>query len=143
MNQKEQAKAALTGEGTTFAAVSAKGELRTSIQKGIAPMMEILSTNPQFLEGASVADRVIGKAAAFLLVKGKIAHLYAEIISNHAAEVLNNHRIPFEYKKMVPYIINRNQDGMCPFEACVLEETDSEDAYLKIKMRRAEMSGRK
>jgi hypothetical protein len=44
---------------------------------------------------------------------------------------------------MVPYIINRAKDGMCPFEASVLEETDIEGAYMKIKMKRAEMTGRK
>jgi hypothetical protein len=61
LNQREQAKVALLGEKITFAAVSAKGELRTSMQKGIAPIMEILTTEPEFLEGANVADRVIGK----------------------------------------------------------------------------------
>lgn len=143
MYQMEQAKAALIGEKITFAAVSSKGELRTSMQKGIAPIMEVLTTEPEFLEDASVADVVIGKAAAFLLVKGKIAHLYAEVISRHGAEVLEKNHVPFEYQTMVPYIINRAKDGMCPFEACVLEETDVEGAYMKIKMKREEMAGRR
>lgn len=142
LKKMEQAKAALSGEETTFAAVSVKGELRTSTQKGIAPMMEILTTEPCFLEGAFVADRVIGKAAAFLLIKGEIAHLYAKVISIHAAEALEKNNIPFEYDKMVPYIINRTKDGRCPFEASVLEETDCERAYLTIQ-KNLKITGRK
>ncbi len=32
-----------------------------------------------------------------------------------------------------PYIINRTKDGMCPFEASVLVETDCQRAYLTIQ----------
>ena len=70
MDLLEQAKKALEAEGVTFAAVSPSGEQKTSQKKGIAPMMEILAECPDFLQGAAVADQVIGKAAAFLLRKG-------------------------------------------------------------------------
>lgn len=140
---KEQAKAALEDEKITFAAVSTYGELRMSMKKGIAPIMEILSTEESFFEGAYVADKVIGKAAALLLVKGKISYLYAKIISTHGAEALKDNHIPFEYGKMVPFIINRRKDGMCPMEAAVLEETNCEIAYLKLQNKLVELSGRK
>ena len=133
MNQREQVKDALSGEEITFAAVSAKGEVKTSSLKGITPIMELLTAQPRFFTGACVADRVIGKAAAFLLVKGEITYLYAKVISVHGAEVLEKNNIPFEYEKMVPYIINRTKDGMCPFEASVLEEDNSEQAFLVIQ----------
>ncbi|WMI80751.1 DUF1893 domain-containing protein [Anaerotignum sp. MB30-C6] len=143
LQKEEQARAALAGEGVTFAAVSTQGELRTSTQKGIAPIMEILKSEAQFLEGAYVADKVIGKAAALLLVKGKISHLYAGVMSAHAAEALKENNIPFEYGKSVPYIINRRKDGMCPMEATVLEETNVEEAYLKLQNKLAELRGSK
>ena len=57
-------------QGTTFAAVLSDGRLVTSEKKGIAPMMELLERDASAMEGASVADRVIGRAAAFLLEKG-------------------------------------------------------------------------
>lgn len=139
LDQQERAKSALNGDNITFAAVSAKGELRTSWQKGIAPLMDFLKTEPEFLKGAFVADKVIGKAAAFLLVKGDIRHLYTEVISTHGAEVLMEHQISFEYGKKVPYIINRLGDGMCPMEATVLEETDTETAYLKLQNKLVEL----
>ena len=143
LQQIERAKDVLAGVKITLAAISAQGEIRTSTQKGIAPIMEILKTEAQFLEGAYVADKVIGKAAALLLIKGKISHLYSEVISTHASEALKENNIPFEYGKMVPYIINRTKDGMCPMEAAVLEETNAESAYLTLQNKLAELTGRK
>lgn len=140
--QKEQAKTALAEGQVTFAVVSVQGEIRTSTKKGIVPIMELLTAEAQFLEGASVADKVIGRAAALLLVKGKISSLYAAVISSHAVEVLRNNGMSFEYGKMVPYIINRSQDGMCPMEATVLEEMDAEIAFIKLQKKLAELTGR-
>ena len=46
-------------------------ELRTDDRRGILPLMQWLSDG-EFLRGAVVADKVIGKAAAFLLVLGGV-----------------------------------------------------------------------
>ena len=48
-------------------------ELRTDDRRGILPLMQWLSDG-EFLRGAVVADKVIGKAAAFLLVLGGGKH---------------------------------------------------------------------
>ncbi|WP_352400634.1 DUF1893 domain-containing protein [Anaerotignum sp.] len=140
--QMEQAKAALAEDQVTFAVVSAQGEIRTSTRKGITPIMELLKVEPKFLEGASVADKVIGKAAALLLIKGKINNLYAHIISSHGVEVLKKYGIPFQYDKMVPFIINRAKDGMCPMEATVLEEVDAEIAFIQLQDKLVQLAGR-
>ena len=137
MDLLEQAKKALEAEGVTFAAVSPSGEQKTSQKKGIAPMMEILAECPDFLQGAAVADQVIGKAAAFLLRKGG-----AKVISEHALETLQNSGIAVSYGTKVPYIINRNKDGMCPMEQTVLSVTDVEEAYGKLQEKLRELSGR-
>ena len=138
MDLLEQAKKALEAEGVTFVAVSTSGEQKTSQKKGIAPMMEILAECPEFLQGAAVADQVIGKAAAFLLRKG----LYAKIISEHALETLKDSGIAVSYGTKVPYIINRKKDGMCPMEQTVLSVTDVEEAYGKLREKLRELSGR-
>lgn len=142
MDLLEQAKKALEAEGVTFAAVSSCGEKKTSQKKGIAPMMEILAECPEFLQGAAVADQVIGKAAAFLLRKGGAKYLYAKVISEHALETLQNSGIAVSYGTKVPYIINRNKDGMCPMEQTVLSVTDVEEAYGKLQEKLRELSER-
>ena len=137
-----EAKKALEAEGVTFAAVSTSVEQKTSQKKGIAPMMEILAECPEFLQGAAVADQVIGKAAAFLLRKGGAKYLYAKIISEHALETLKDSGIAVSYGTKVPYIINRKKDGMCPMEQTVLSVTDVEEAYGKLREKLRELFGR-
>lgn len=96
--------------------------------KGLAPLLKPLRENPDFFEDAVIVDRVIGKSAAFLLIKGRIKKLHALILSQHALDLLNQHQIPVTYDKLVPYIINNTNTGMCPMEASVLHETDPDKA---------------
>lgn len=119
------------------------GEWSTSEKRGIAPIMELLSENKELLRGAYVSDKVIGKAAAMLLIEGGISYLHTEVISEHATECLQKSNIEFEYENLVPYIVNRTGDGMCPMEETVLNVTDTKIAYdllqEKIKKMRAAM----
>ena len=80
-----------------------------------------------------MADKVIGKAAAFLLIKGNVKAVYAEIISNHALDTLQQTDILVQYQKVVPYIINRNKDGMCPMEETVLMMHDAAQAFVALQ----------
>ncbi len=136
MERLEQAKKALQQPEVTFAAVSANGVCVTSDKKGIVPMMEILETNPTFLSDAVVADKVIGKAAAFLLIKGNVKAVYAQMMSHHALETLQQTNIFVQYQTVVPYIINRNKDGMCPMEETVLSIQDAEQAFVALQEKR-------
>lgn len=138
----ERAMRALEQEGTTFAAAYADGRLVVSGKKGIAPMMEMLGEDAASLEGAFVADRVIGRAAAFLLEKGGAAEAYAGILSTHAKKALEKSGIPFSFGEETPYIVNRAGTGMCPMEACVLEVADAEEAYDALRRKTAELSAR-
>lgn len=133
-NRLEQAKAALQGE-ITFAAALADGSLVTSEKKGIAPMMAMLKEDAGSLEGACVADRVIGRAAALLMEKGGVAEAFGEVVSGHALKAFQKSGIPFTYAKEVEYIINRTKTGMCPMEETVLGIEDAEEAYEALKQK--------
>jgi hypothetical protein len=100
-----------------------------STLKGIAPLLKPLRENPDFFIDAIVIDRVIGKSAAFLLIKGRIKSIHALIISQHALDLLNKHHVPVTYDKLVPFIINNTNTGMCPMEASVLNVEDPEEAF--------------
>lgn len=97
--------------------------------KGILPIISKLKEDPEFFEGADVADVVIGRAAAMLLIYGKVRSIFTPLISEHAAEVLDKYQIRYEYEKKVPFILNRNRDGMCPMEQSVLNIDDPRLAY--------------
>ncbi len=116
----------------TFAAEIKTGTV-TSDEKGIAPMMRMLLADENALEGGFVADRVIGKAAAYLLIIGKAAGLYTNLISQHAMDLLDAHGFPYTYDKAVPYIQNRRRDGMCPMEQTVLTIDDPATAFAALR----------
>ena len=137
----EQAKEALQGE-ITFAAVLADGTLVTSEKKGIGPMMALLQENEKILQGAWVADRVIGRAAALLMEKAGVQGAYGGIVSSHALRAFAKSDIQFSYGKEVDYIINRTKTGMCPMEQTVLEIEDGEEAYAALRKKLKEMAAK-
>lgn len=106
-------------------------------EHGIAPVMQLLSKNPELLRDAWIEDRVVGKAAALLFVFGQIKSLHAELISEYAIEVLSGTKIALSYDRMVPYIMNRNKTGACPMEETVRFVNNPEIAYemLQNKLR--------
>lgn len=122
----------MLGDNHTFVCKNAD-DIITSDKKGIAPIMDILKENPMILKGAQVADKVIGKAAALLLIKGGISALYTAVISKHALDVLKDTDIYVSYDKCVDYIINRKGDGMCPMENAVLDIDNPDEAYNVLK----------
>lgn len=124
----ERAKKLLYEEQATCVIVL-EGEVILSKERGIRPVLEQLELAPEKLKGASVADKVIGKSAALLFTYAGIQEIYSEIISEYAISVFQKHGISCSYGKRVPYIINREGNGMCPMEQAVLETEVPEIAY--------------
>jgi len=52
---------------------------------------------------------------------------------------LEAHAISVQYDTLVPNIINRAGDGICPFEAAVMDITDPQGAFTAILQKMAEM----
>lgn len=101
--------------------------------KGIAPVMKCLNENID-LKGFSVADKVVGRAAAFLFIKAGIKEIYTEIISDGAIQLLNDYNIPFTYNTKVDKIINKTGDDICPMEKTVInvDNHNPEEAYILL-----------
>jgi hypothetical protein len=85
------------------------------------------------LEGASVADRVAGKAIALLCVYAKISDVYAEVLSEKAKAVFEENGIRHEWKELVDNILNFNKSQVCPFEKAAAEISDPKDSYKAFK----------
>ncbi len=128
MDFLERAKTLLSETDASLVVIK-EDEEHISSDRGIAPILSLLEKNPDFLKGAYVADKVIGKAAAFLLVYAGIERLYARTLSKLAVQVLDDHFLTYEYDQLVPNIINRAGDGMCPMEQKVLNISDPAEAY--------------
>ena len=59
-----------------YSCVIRKEEIRTFTQRGVADLYDLLNQHPVFLHGAQVADKVVGKAAAALMVLGGVREVY-------------------------------------------------------------------
>lgn len=132
INSLEKAKALLSENDYTFALING-GKTFTSDKRGIAPILMLLDTSPELLKNAVIADKVIGKAAAMLLVYAGISQLHTVTISELAIDTLKNFDIQFSYENVVPQIKNRSGDGMCPMEASVMYVEKPEKAYEILK----------
>ena len=111
-------------------------EIRVSDCRGVKPLVDFYHSGENFC-GWSAADKVVGKATAYLYVLLEIKNLYAAVVSRKAIQVLTEAGIYVECGEVVDYIINRRGDGMCPFEAAVSDAKTPTDAYAIIveKMR--------
>ena len=127
------AKALLKTENFTLVVISSDKGVFTSSDRGVKPLLHLLENEKDFLKGASVADKVIGKAAALLMVLGGIKEVHTNVISDPAVEVFEKHNITFFFDKKVERIINRKGDGLCPMETLCIDVEEPSEAFEKIK----------
>ena len=52
--------------------IANEGKIRTFTQRGVADLYDLLTREPEFLKGALIADKVVGKGAAALMILGGI-----------------------------------------------------------------------
>lgn len=69
--------------------VVANGEVCTFNGRGVIDLYHLLQDDPGFLYEASIADKVVGKAAAALLALAKVKEVYADVISRPALDLLS------------------------------------------------------
>ena len=109
-----------------------------SKDKGIAPILKLINADEN-LENFSLADRIVGKAVAMLVVYSKIREVYAEVLSKKGEEVLKKHNIKYSYKTLTENIINRKGDDICPMEKTVSKIFDATLAYHALKKKVEEL----
>ena len=81
----------------------------------------------------TVKDKIIGRAAALLLIRLGIRDVRAGIMSKLGMDVLEKHDIHYEYGKLVERID-------CATEEILMNEYDPKEAYVILK-KRAERRG--
>ena len=137
MPDLKKAKAILTAEGCTC--VLCRGEeVHTATARGVRPLVEWLDSNFDFT-GFSAADKVVGRATAFLYVLLGVRAVHALVMSTPAREVLEAAGVPALCDREVPGIINRRGDGPCPFEEAVLNIHDPQEALKAIRAKQQQM----
>ena len=111
-------------EGNYSCVISNGDEIRTFTKRGVADLYDLYHGDREFLKGSSVADKVVGKGAAALMVAGEVKAVYTDVISEPAFKLLDDAGIAVDYKTISPNIINRDKTDICPLEKrCINAET--------------------
>lgn len=117
----------LLHEGNYSCVIKNGADVRTFTRRGVIDVYELLHHDAAFLRGASLADKVIGKGAAALMIQGGVAKVYAGVISQSALALFQAHNVQVDYKLCVAGIQNRDQTGGCPLEQiCAASDSVSE-----------------
>ena len=131
MNCIEKARSILEKTNSTCVFCN-KETVLTDTRRGVRPLLDLLDDGMDMTSFAA-ADKVVGKAAAYLYCILGIKTLYAGVISQPALSVLNKYCITVTYGSLVPGIRNRTQDGPCPMEYAVREIDTPEEALCAIR----------
>lgn len=137
MTDREAYAVALLKEGKTCVIVG-KERMLCSARRGVAPLLSWLDEKEN-CRGAFAADKVVGRAAAFLYVLLGVAKVHALVLSESAEEVLLRFGVPYSFEERVAAIRNRTGDGFCPMKQAVLEMEEPMEALGAIRMRLAQL----
>lgn len=131
---------AYINEGNTCALVG-EGKIFCSKQRGVAPLLAWLESGEN-CRNMFAADKVVGRAAAFLYVLLGVDEVCALVISESAEKVFQQFGIAYAYNEKVAAIRNRAGDGFCPMEQAVLNIDEPLQALEAIKRRLSELQRR-
>ena len=119
-------------ESNAYTCVLCNGDrVFTTRLRGVTPLVQWLQEGA-IPAGFSAADKVVGKATAFLYCLLGAKAVYARVMSRGAKTVLENNGIYAQYSTLTDYIENRKKDGMCPFETAVMDIDAPEQALTAI-----------
>lgn len=123
-----------------LAVIFDSGERFSSDAKGIFDLLNIAKT-PHSLQNAVAADKIVGRAAAFLYCRCNVKYLYAETLSEGGEKILKDNGISYSFGSLAPAIMNRTGTGICPMDDAVkdIDDTDTDTAYTLIFQRAQEL----
>ena len=129
----ERAREILREEKWSLVIVKNGEVIFSSSSPGISSILQAIEDLGDRISGASVADKVIGKAAALLFAYSRIKGAYAVILSIEGLNTLRKNRILVDYENLVLRILNKSGKDICPFEKIVLEVESPSQAYKELK----------
>lgn len=107
--------------------------IRSLNGRGVSPLITIYENEPQVMQDSYIIDKIIGKAAAMIIMLGGAKKVYGEIMSVSGYDFLQEQGCTVDYGQKVEQIVNRSGDGMCPLEKSILNIEDPEKAYQQLK----------
>lgn len=113
------------------------GELTTHANRGVQDLLQLISEQPERLQGAVVADKIIGKAAAAIMATGGVREVHTNIICTPAKKLFEQQGILIFATEEVPMILNRDRSSMCPIDTQIADIESIEECVTVLQVRLA------
>jgi len=120
------------GDLTLVIAKEGKVIFETKSQ-GVSGFLQAIEKFGKGLASSSVADKIVGAAAAMLCAYSKAASVFAVTISEEGMKVLEDNNILYEFESSVSNILNYDKTDICPFEKLAAGSRNPKEAYDKLK----------
>jgi hypothetical protein len=133
MRDVELAEDLLSNQSVSLVIVKEGQTLFESGSSGIYGLLQAIEKLKREMYGSSVADRVVGRAAALLLAYSHVNEVYAVILSREGLVMLEKNGIKVECLNLVQKILDRTGKNMCPFEKFSSGITSPDEAYEQLK----------
>lgn len=130
----------LHSEKLSCVIMQSNGTIVKCHRRGVIDLYELLRDTPSVLDGATIADKVVGRGAAALMVLGKVKRLHTDVLSRPALELLQQAGIKVSFTTLADNIINRAGDGICPVEKLTSSAKTAQEALPLIKQFLQEMT---
>ncbi len=106
--------------------------LYESFDPMLKPLFVCLRDRREDLKDAVVVDKIVGRAAALLCALGGVKTVITPLASETAKHVLEPANIELYAERTIPYIVNRDNTGMCPMEKMANTCTTPQEFYDKL-----------
>lgn len=127
------AKKRLGEEGLTLSIVKDGQVLFETASHGISGLLRAIQELGERLSGASVADKIVGKAIALLCLYARIEGVYGSVMSGEAKKLFEENKVHAEWEELIGNVLDSCKSATCPFDRLAAGITDPEEAYKKLK----------
>ena len=104
-----------------------------SFSHGISGFLQAIEKLGKKLEGASMADKIVGRAIALLCIYADVKEVYAETLSRGAKSLFEKYSLCCEWDNLVEKILDTQKIEACPFEKASKQISNPKEAYEKLK----------
>jgi hypothetical protein len=104
----------------------------SSQEKMLQPLLLYIKEHASKYQDVIVMDKIVGRAAALLLVKARCYEVFSPLASERALEILDRHKILHYFSRVVPVILKPGTQEICPMEKLASGVSDPEKFYKKV-----------
>ncbi len=133
MKDLELAKQIFQQDSAAFVLVKNGCVLAQGTRDGIGELLAAVDTLGAETHGASLADKIVGKAVAMVAASANLRAIYSPLASEAAQQVLLRHQILLTADRLVPLILNKRGDGPCPMERLTLPLENPQSAMTALR----------